>query len=351
LIYGCVFAAANVFPYKFLQEVDQQHGWPFGYMLRETRVPGGFTVFYGMWPVYDPPLIWFRPTALLLDVCVATLLMCLTVPIAEYWLRMRPKYLRLTQRRLVGLAAVLVGLVSFVEFNTGGSGGLWKYLELFCFCAQWLIYVTPILLVVTAARWLVLRSADSQRRCRWPGIHWLTWLALTAFTVSFLHYCLFTHTGYTSAPGTHKGSVLQIEAYGWPFRFMGEWDRPIAVRLRYAEDGYAISCFRPLALSVDVPVWLVVITLTGFVIERWIRRVERGVQMHPGVILAVVVVVAIMICVLGKDESFRPKWYDYPSWLFGIACSMYAICVLIIRGVVWSLRKSQGQVAPTPPAR
>jgi hypothetical protein len=127
---------------------------------------------------------------------------------------------------------------------------------------------------------------------------------------------------------------------------MGAFDGPSADRLRWLEEGYPVSCFSPWALVADASVWFAVLAMAGFITERWIRRIERGVQIHWGAILAFGLAGIVTVWIEGWDDSFRPAWYDYPSWLFGIACTIYAIELLIIRGAVWSLTKFQRAVAP-----
>ena len=290
LTYGCIFVAANICPYRFLVSKDQQHGWPFAYMLREWRVPGPFTVLYGWWPLDKPPLIWFRPTALLLNVLVGVLLTCLTAFIAEYWVRRNPKFFHLSVRRLIGLIAVVACSIGLLElYIAGGSFPLWFYAMLVCVIAEILVYITPVFSIAAVAHWLVVRSACSERRRRWFGLHWLTWLTLVAFVCSFLHYCLITQTGYAGTP-------YSWYAYGWPYQFRNAPPEADGSGLI----GFLVSSYSPLKLIADISIWLTTIAMTGFVIERWVRRVERGVRTHPVMILALVLVVGFMISGSGK---------------------------------------------------
>jgi len=50
-------------------------------------MPGDLTIYYGPWPWDNPPLIWFRPMALLFDIFAGAVLVCLAAFLVEYWLR------------------------------------------------------------------------------------------------------------------------------------------------------------------------------------------------------------------------------------------------------------------------
>ena len=47
--------------------------------------------------------------------------------------------------------------------------------------------------------------------------------------------------------------------------------------------------------------------------------------------LSALFVGGVVIWILSNDSSDRPDWYDYPSWLFGMAAMVYAAELLILR--------------------
>ena len=105
LAYGLVFAAANVdsicdFHPRFY--LCQQHGWPLTYMIRDSRVPGPFSIYYGSWPFDSPPLRLFRPVSLWLDVLCGVVLIALAATIPVYWLRARGRPVRFSLGSLSG---------------------------------------------------------------------------------------------------------------------------------------------------------------------------------------------------------------------------------------------------------
>ncbi len=283
----------------------QEHGWPFVYMVRASRGSGGFTIMYPMWPLGDPPLVSFRPTLLFLNVLCGVLLVVLAAIVPAYWLRVRQRPLQFSLRTLFVLTTVVACLLALLKccypdrVEVGSAVGL---AIVFLFS---LVYVVPACMVLTAAHWLVIRSASSARRFRWFGLHWLTWLAVCAIGGPFLHYLIVTINYYYEGYGRPSESYVEDFRLAWRFH----WP----------------------ALVGGLAVWLTVLASTAFVVERWIRRVERRVFLQKRAFLFLPLVIAVMIWISNTDRSCEPDWCDYYSWLFGLAGMIYAIEVLAVR--------------------
>ena len=129
-----------------------------------------------------------------------------------------------------------------------------------------------------------------------------------------------------------------LDAYGWPLQCRGAVGVATNGGASAASDGFPTNPIHPLPLIADILISLALIASTAFVVGRWIHRVEQNIPMRPIAILVGVVVVCTLIWVLDHDDSFRPDWYDYPSWLLGIAGMIYTIPLLMVRGVVWSIK-------------
>ena len=181
-----------------------------------------------------------------------------------------------------------------------------------------LSYGVPAGLVLIAAHWAVVRSAMSARRCRWLEVHWLSWLAVVAVGGPLLHYSLMATT-YAVYPGIPISSA-PVNTWGWPLTY-SHMDGPL-----YSLTGP----FSPLALPVDVVIWLAITVATAFVVERWVRRVEQKIPMRPTAFYSFLFVACAVIWVLNNDHSWRPPWYDYLFWLLGMAGTVYAAEVLIL---------------------
>lgn len=211
--------------------------------------------------------------------------------------------------------------------------------------------VVPLGVTVIAAHWIVVRSARSARQPRWIRLHWLTWLAAVAVGGPLLHYSLFTHTGYTYAASEKAAFLVPMEAYGWPVEYVSELGHSPEDRLYAAAYGLPLRCFHPLPLVANILASCAIIGSVGFVVERWIRRVERGTPMRPGAIAVAVLLVCTLIWSLNHYGPFRPRWYDRPSWLLGIAAIIYAIQILAFRGVAWFVQRLSRWSAARPDAQ
>ena len=189
LLYAGGLAVANIF-HRNSTMAGQEHGWPFVYMVRASRVLGGLTILYPMWPLGDPPLLQFRATVLILNVLIGSLLTALAVVVPIYWLRVRQRPVQFSLRTLFVLTTVVACLLALLKCCYPDRVNVWIAVELAIVSLFTLAYVVPACMVLTAAHWLVIRSARSWRRFRWFGLHWLTWLAICAVGGPFLHYLI-----------------------------------------------------------------------------------------------------------------------------------------------------------------
>ena len=89
--------------------------------------------------------------------------------------------------------------------------------------------------------------------------------------------------------------------------------------------------FDAVGLIADIAVWLTIITATGVVVEHWTRKVEQGTPIRPAPFLAATVVGNVVCLFTLSNPGDFPEWYDYLSWLFGIAFAAFAIEVAIFR--------------------
>ena len=280
-------------------------------MVREGQTPGGLTVLYGLWPFDNPPLLQFRPTVLLVDILCGSLLTGLATIIPVYWLRVRGRPAQFTLRGVLGLITVVACLERLKVYGAASSRvGL--DLELVaCLPFMLLLYGVPACLVVVAAHRAVSRSASSTRRRRWLGVHWLTWLSVLAVGGPLLHYALRAFAGWFVMDDV----VREIDAYGWP--------------MTYAHVGFSPEYFSAIALITDVALWLATTVATGYVVERWIRRVEQRIPMRSTAIFSGMLVAGVVLWVVGNDKSWRPPRHDYLSWLLGMAAVAYAAELLV----------------------
>ena len=307
IFYSCVFLAANICPHGL-----QEHGWPFVYMVREWRVPGGLTFVYGPWPLYSPPLVSFEPMWLVLNILCGIVLTCLAAAITLFWLRVCPRPLQFSLRILFGFAIVvacLLGLIKYFEPNQWNMIFVALIALLF---ARMFAYVVPIACLVVAAHWTVVRSAKSQRRCRWAGIHWLTWLTVAFVAGTVMHYSVFM---------SDWG-----QRYGWPLTYQAQSDRDCWHASEFLSALFPMGFLKATALIADLLVWLMIVAATGFVVERWVRQIEQGIPTRlAALFLAGTVLFGGIICTSELTLPCWPEWYDFPFWLFGIACTIFAV--------------------------
>ncbi len=180
-----------------------------------------------------------------------------------------------------------------------------------------LVYVVvPACMALTAAHWLVVRSARSGRRVRWLGLHWLTWLAGCAAGGPFFHYSIV---------------AAKHHEYGWPWGY-------------YSVDGFSRTwCFHCLALVGDLAIWLTVLPSTAFVVEQWTRRVEQRAFLQKRAFLVLLLVIAAMIWIASNHRI--DEWYEYSAWLFGLAAT---VCTFIVSKAVPKISLLVGIVAGAP---
>jgi hypothetical protein len=330
LIYGCIFVAANIGP----QPRGQVHGWPFVYMVREGLVPGGLTIVYGPWPLFSPPLISFELRWLLLNVLCGIILTFLAAVISLYWLR-RCRRLQFGLRSLFAAVALVACLLSAFKvcFPKFGSGlALFEIGWCMFVLARMLVYTIPVGCVVTAAHRAVILSAASQRRRRWAGLHWLTWLAIAFVGGLLMHYSIFVDTSC-------------ISEFGWPFTYQADHEACCWFSSEFMQFLLPMSCLKALGLIADILVWLAMTAATAFVVERWIRRIEQAAPTRPALFLAGAVLAGGMIFAMPLDQSSQHIWYEYPIWLLGIACAIFVALLAVFSGAAWLCLRFR---APTP---
>jgi len=261
---------------------------------------------YGPWPLDDPPIVQFRPALLFLNILCGGLLTVLATIIPAYWLRVRQRPVQFHLQTLFVLTTVVACLLALLKCCYADRLNMFA-VRLVIASLFSLAYVVPSCMVLTATHWLVVRSARSTPRFRWFGLHWLTGLAVCAIGGPFLHYSIV--------------AIHYYDAYGWPLEY-------------YVEGSQLAWRFHWPALVGDLAVWLTVLASTAFIVERWIRRVERRVFLQKRAILFLSFVVAIMIWILNTDWSCEPEWYDYYAWLFGIAATVYTFIDVLVEGML-----------------
>lgn len=296
--YACAFSVANIFPHG-----DQQHGWPFVYMVRAWLVPGGLTILYGPWPLDNPPIVKFWPAMLFLNVLCGGLLATVATVVPVYWLRLRQKPVHFSLRSLFVLTTGVACILGLLKWFFPQANCVW-YAAAIVSEASWLAVVFfPACLMVIAAHGLVVRPVAVQRRSRWLGLHWLAWLAVCFAGGPLLHYSIFTSS---------------YGVLGWPLRYDNT-------------NHFSWSAFNLPALVGDLAVCLAVTAATGFVVERWVFRVELHAPLRKRALSAAALAVLFRIWLLYMDQSRQPEWYDYYSWFFGPMAAIYATEVLTAR--------------------
>ncbi len=326
LLYAAAMTAINLLPFgrgwnpfpvsptMFAYE----HGWPLVYMVRdaEPSATANTASAFGLWPFYNPPLLQFRPRLLFLDVLCGGLLTLSATVIPVYWLRVRRRPLQFSLRALVETTTVVACVLGMLKWHDPRLVSLNTAIGvLLVVLPPVLLYALPVGLILVAAHWAAGRTAGSPRRGRWRGIHWLTWLALAAVGGPFLHHAFFADT-------TQDWSYLPWNVdslgYGWPLRY------------EFHLAGDPVGPFGFPAFAADLAVWLLVVAATGFVAERWVRRVQERTAMRPSAILVALAVAGVVIWIVSLDRWWRPAWYDYLSWLLGLAAAVYAAGLMIV---------------------
>ena len=159
LLYVCSLFVANILPHG-----DQRHGWPFVYMVRQWRVPGPFTIMYGPWPFDDPPIVQFRPILLGLNCLIGVLLTVFAAIVPAYWFRVRQRPVQFSLQTLfvaTTLVACLLALLKYCYPEQIDHFNIWSALEIALVSSFLLVYVVvPACMALTAAHWLVVRSAQ-----------------------------------------------------------------------------------------------------------------------------------------------------------------------------------------------
>jgi hypothetical protein len=166
----------------------------------------------------------------------------------------------------------------------------------------------------------------------------LTWFALAATGGPFLHYAFFGCSGGLCVGRERLPGYIVLTLYGWPFRYLGGYE-PAADRLAMTAEGFPVSYFDPFALTGDLFAAIVFIAAIAFVIERWIRRTERGVRIRRRTVISLLVAGAGVMVVLHVDHWFRPSSYAYPSCLFAVASAISAALEVFVIGIKRLVRR------------
>ncbi len=203
------------------------------------------------------------------------------------------------------LVACLLALLKFCCPEQFEHFNVWTALELaIVFSFLLVYYVVPACMVLAAAHWLVVRSARSGRQVRWFGLNWLTWLAGSAVCSSFLHYSIV---------------AAKYHECGWPLEYY------------YLNRFGSERWFSWPALLGDFVIWLSVLACTCFVVERWVRRVERRDFLQKRAFLFLSLDFVVVIWMSNTDRFWWVEWYEYYAWLFSTAATIYVIEVLTVR--------------------
>ena len=299
VLYAGAIAVKNIFPNGY-----QEHGWPFVYMVRQRWVPGPLcNITYGPWPLYNPPLAKFWPELLALNVLIGAVLVGLASVVPCYWLRLRKTPVHFSLRSLLGLTTIVACLLAVWKTYYRCEIDVWTLWSLLIIAGIILFeYVVPACLVVTAAHWLVVHSVAAGRYRRWLGLHWLTWIAVFA----------------VGGPCLYGSIIAGDSSRGWPLEY-------------YLGDSWVGRHHDGFAFFGDLLLWHAMTIGTGFVVEDWIRRVEREKPMRKAAFLAMALAfVAATWILIASDSLTRSLYYRYPCY-FGLFAVIYASPALSVR--------------------
>lgn len=68
VLVGVLGVCGNVYPHAGSSMATQLHGWPLTYIAHESYVDSISMAYYGPWPFYSPPLVWFSWPRLVFNV-------------------------------------------------------------------------------------------------------------------------------------------------------------------------------------------------------------------------------------------------------------------------------------------
>jgi len=164
LVYSGLFVGANIW-----SRLCQTYGWPFIYMVRETRPPSNpgelHNIYYDPWPFYSAPLVSFEPMWLVLNILCGIVLTCLAAAIALYWLHLCQRPLQFTLRSILGLVIVVACLLGlFTFFAPSHFSNLLQMALLIIWLAQLCVYIVPFAFLATVAH----RAVWNRKRRRSP---------------------------------------------------------------------------------------------------------------------------------------------------------------------------------------
>jgi hypothetical protein len=148
LLIAIVLFAANFFPARSYNH----HGWPLTYMVREDQMDGDFTIYYGPWPFFDPPIRIFRSQYLGINILVCLALQLSAALAVEHFVRTYGRA-RFGIRSLFAVMTVTATALAFIQ------PGLVIEFLLFVF-PHYFAYSLVCFCVFAFGHWLVVR-----RRC------------------------------------------------------------------------------------------------------------------------------------------------------------------------------------------
>jgi hypothetical protein len=178
----------NILPW-----VNQWHGWPLTYMVREMRVPGGLSMFYGPWPLDDPPLEEFRAWALAFNVAVGVGLVLSAAASGAYILGIRNRPLQFSLLwlfLLMTFVAVLLALTPLTIRLLHGVDMQWTRWGLLNPLSRLVLNGTSFGVMVVGAHFFVSRASQWARPPRWIQLHAVTWITSLVTCGPFLHHAL-----------------------------------------------------------------------------------------------------------------------------------------------------------------
>jgi hypothetical protein len=306
----------------------QEHGWPLVYMIRESDVPGDLTVLYGPWPFDDPPLIEFRWFALAANISLGICFAGVVAGCAVYWLRQGRRKWQISLLNLFVLLTIAALAVGLLTIST--QHPLFWVFAFATSSAPWLAYAAPVSLVITTAHWLAWRGRNSPESQRRIGLHWLTWIALFVAVGPLVDYVFNQQTGITYLGIGLQSGGFPFDTFGWPLGCWSTFRGSDWQRQSFARDGAVVDYVVITHAIVDLLILLAVLASVVIVVERWIRRIELAQRAQFSGWIAAAIAIAGTIAVLWFDPSFRPEWYSYPVWLFGVASTIFALEILSI---------------------
>ena len=269
------------------------------------------TMMYRPWPLDNPPIVQLRPTLLYLNILIGSILTALATIVPVYWLRLQQRPFHFSLRSLFVLTTIVAcNLAGLKCLNRGWDNpwpvDAWLILAYYCLIVARIVlvdYVFPVFIVLTAAHWLVMRSWREQ--CdNTDGLDSIGSLGLQrARSVVLVCTTGFSPTNTVGHRNTMATAVTpqfrdsigrlwsETSWFGWwspPRRALLSRAGFVAWKGEFQGGNSRYSPFAPPSLQ------------------------------HSGFLML--------------NHSFRPDWYDYYPWLFGLMATVEpATPVLIFR--------------------